>query len=108
VDVDSQKDVELMNRLILLAFLALPCMAGVKIVSDTTDVEIDKQTYERAVLTYEFGKKEIVLYGFSINSIEKLKADADTLIVDYKDKDAKKVKKWGKKVPVVKAVKKVK
>ena len=87
-----------MNHLLFLAFLALPCMAGVKIVSDTTDVEIDKQTYEQAVLTYEFSKKEIVLYGFSINSIEKLKADADTLIVDYKDKDVKKVKKWGKKI----------
>ena len=91
-----------MKRLILLAFLVLPCMAGVKIVSDTTDVEIDKQTYERAVLTYKFNQKEIVLYSFSINAIEKLKADADTLIVDYKDKDVKKVKKWGKKIPDIK------
>ena len=80
-----------MNRLLFLVFLALPCMAGVKIVSDTTDVEIDKQTYEQAVLTYKFNQESIVLYGFSINSIEKLKADADTLVVDYKNKDVKKV-----------------
>ena len=97
-----------MKRLILLAFLVLPCMAGVKIVSDTTDVEIDKQTYEQAVLTYKFNQEEIVLYGFSINAIEKLKVGADMLVVDYKDKGSKKVKKWNKKVPIVKELKKVK
>jgi ABC-type transport system involved in cytochrome bd biosynthesis fused ATPase/permease subunit len=95
-----------LNRLLLLAFLALPCLAGVKIVSDTTDVEIDKQTYEQAVLTYTFNQKEIVLYGFSINSIEKLKVKADTLTVDHKDKGEKKAKKWNKKIPVVKELKK--
>ena len=95
-----------MNRLLFLVFLALPCLAGVKIVSDTTSVEIAGQTYEQAVLTYKFNQKEIVLYGFSINAIEKLKANADTLIVDYKDKDAKKVKKWNKKILVVKELKK--
>ena len=97
-----------MNHLLFLAFLALPCMAGVKIVSDTTDAEIDKQTYERAVLTYMFTQENIVLYGFSINSIEKLKAEADTLVVDCKDKGSKKVKKWNKKIPIVKELKKVK
>jgi hypothetical protein len=81
-------------------------MAGVKIVSDTTDVEIDKQTYERAVLTYMFNQENIVLYGFSINSIEKLKAKADTLTVGYKGKGEKKAKKWSKKVPDVKKIKK--
>ena len=97
-----------MNRLLFLVFLALPCVAGVKIVSDTTDVEIDKQTYEQAVLTYKFNQEEIVLYGFSINAIEKLKVGADMLVVDYKDKGSKKVKKWNKKVPIVKELKKVK
>ena len=95
-----------MKRLILLAFLALPCLAGVKIVSDTTDVEIDKQTYEQAVLTYTFNQKEIVLYGFSINAIEKLKVDADMLTIDYKDKGEKKSKKWNKKISIVKELKK--
>ena len=95
-----------MKRLLFLVFLAFPCMAGVKIVSDTTDVEIDKTTYEQAVLTYVFNQKEIVLYGFSINSIEKLKAKADTLVVDCKDKGEKKAKKWSKKIPDVKKIKK--